>query len=341
MRRLGNTLYVTTQGTYLSKDGDCILVAREDHPKARIPMHNVDGLVCFGQVSISPFLLGACAKLGITISWFDQYGRFLARAEGPVSGNVRLRRMQYAASDVGKACVDISRSIVLGKVANQRYILQRYCRDYGDELGCIEPVIRSLGVAMRRLDSFEDMDSLRGCEGDAARGYFSVFPHLIRSADPAFCFTGRNRRPPLDAVNCLLSFIYTLLTHDARSALEGVGLDPQVGFLHRERPGRPSLALDLMEEFRPWFADRLVLSLINRGQLQGDDFESSDSGAVTLKDDARRTVLTAYQERKAETLKHPFTQETLSIGLLWHMQARLLAMHLRGDLDAYPPFLPK
>ncbi len=341
MKRLGNTLYITTQGSYLSKEGDCILIARDDQQNVRIPLHNMDGLVCFGQISTSPFLLGFCAQSGVTVTWLDAFGRFLARAEGPVSGNVRLRRAQYTASEPEAQCVEIARSVLIGKIANQRLVLQRAMRDYKDMPTEVGGAIRDLGRALHRLPTLQDLDSLRGCEGDAARSYFMAFPHLIRSADPAFAFVGRNRRPPTDPVNCLLSFFYTLLTHDVRSALESVGLDPQVGFLHRERPGRPSLALDMMEEFRPWFADRLVLSLINRGQLQGDDFITSDSGAVTMTDDARRTVLKAYQERKAETVTHPFTGETMAIGLLWHMQARLLSMHLRGDLDAYPPFLPK
>ncbi|WP_337998264.1 type I-C CRISPR-associated endonuclease Cas1c [Oleispirillum naphthae] len=342
MKRLGNTLYVTSQGSYLSKDGDCVLIAREEGGKTRVPLHNVDGIVGFGRVSASPFLLGACAEAGVTLTWMTEKGRFLARVEGPVSGNVRLRRAQYAAADGPAASADIARSILTGKIANQRSVLLRARRDHGaDAEGRISAAIHALAIALRRLEATPGLDALRGVEGDAAAVYFAAFPALLRNEDPAFAFAGRVRRPPTDAVNCLLSFIYTLLTHDARSALEGVGLDPQVGFLHRERPGRPSLALDLVEEFRAWFADRLVLSLINRGQVRARDFLADEAGAVTLTDEARRTVLIAYQKRKAEDIRHPFLEETCAVGLLWHAQARLLAMRLRGDLDAYPPFIAR
>lgn len=342
MKRLGNTLYVTSQGSYLSKDGDCVLIAREDGGKTRVPLHNVDGIVGFGRVSASPFLLGACAAAGATLTWMTERGRFLARVEGPVSGNVRLRRAQYAAADDPTASADLARPILTGKIANQRGVLLRARRDHGeDATGRISAAIDALAIALRRLDSTPGLDTLRGVEGDAAAMYFAAFPSLLRNDDPAFAFTGRVRRPPTDAVNCLLSFVYTLLTHDARSALEGVGLDPQVGFLHRERPGRPSLALDLVEEFRAWFADRLVLSLVNRGQVRARDFLADETGAMTLTDAARRTVLVAYQERKAEEIRHPFLEETCAVGLLWHAQARLLAMRLRGDLDAYPPFIAR
>lgn len=342
MKRLGNTLYVTSQGTYLSRDGDCVLVSREDGTKTRIPLHNVDGIVAFGRVSASPFLLGACAEAGIAMSWLTEHGRFLARMEGPVSGNVRLRRAQYRASDDPAASAGIARAILAGKIAGQRGVLLRARRDHGaDGEGRLAAAIDALAAILRGLTRRTDTDSLRGAEGEAAAAYFAAFPALVRNPDPAFAFAGRNRRPPRDAVNCLLSFLYTLLTHDARSALEGVGLDPQVGFLHRERPGRPSLALDLVEEFRAWFADRLALSLVNRGQVAARDFTTQDGGAVILSEGARRTVLVAYQERKAEEIRHPFLEETCAAGLLWHVQARLLAMHLRGDLEAYPPFIPR
>lgn len=342
MKRLGNTLYVTSQGSYLSKDGDCVLVAREDGGKTRVPLHNVDGIVGFGRVSASPFLLGACAGAGVTLTWLTEHGRFLARVEGPVSGNVRLRRAQYAAADDPQASADLARALLAGKIANQRAVLLRARRDHGeDAAGRISAAIDTLAATLRRLEATPELDALRGVEGDAAAAYFSAFPALVRNPEPAFAFSGRVRRPPTDAVNCLLSFVYTLLTHDARAALEEVGLDPQVGFLHRERPGRPSLALDLVEEFRAWFADRLVLSLVNRAQVRPRDFLADAAGAVTLTDAARRTVLIAYQERKAEEIRHPFLDETCAVGLLWHAQARLLAKRLRGDLDAYPPFIPR
>ncbi|MFA7429557.1 MAG: type I-C CRISPR-associated endonuclease Cas1c [Rhodospirillaceae bacterium] len=342
MRRLGNTLYITTQGSYLSKDGDCVQVTREGAGKTRVPLTSVDGIVCFGQVSVSPFLLGHCADSGVCVSLLTQNGRFLARVEGPVSGNVLLRRAQYRATDDPARRAGIVHSLVAGKVANQRHVLRRARRDHGEDAeGCLADALRVLDGVLRRASPEGGVDTLRGQEGEAARAYFSAFPVLVRATDPAFRFAGRVRRPPTDPVNALLSFVYVLLTHDVRGALEMVGLDPAFGFLHVDRPGRPSLALDLMEEFRAWFADRLVLSLVNRGQVGGRDFDTGPSGAVTLTDDGRRTVLVAYQERKREEVMHPFTAEKVAIGLLWFVQARLLAMHLRGDLDAYPPFLAK
>ena len=342
MRRLGNTLYITSQGTWLSKEGDCVLVKREDDTKTRVPITAVDGIVCFGRVSISPFLLGHAAESGAIITHLTEYGRFLARIEGPVSGNVRLRRAQYRASDNPATCAALVRAIVAGKVHNQRHVLRRAMRDHGaDGGGLLAKGLERLDASLRRLqsDTEADVDGLRGVEGEAAQAYFAAFPALLRGG--GFIFAGRRRRPPPDPVNALLSFLYVLLTHDARSALETVGLDSAVGFLHRDRPGRPSLALDLVEEFRAWFADRLALTLINRGQLTLGDFETSESGAVGLSEAARKTVLVAYQERKREEIRHPFTDETMAVGLLWFMQARLMAMHLRGDLDSYPPFLAR
>lgn len=342
MRRMGNTLYITSQGTWLSKEGDCVVVAREEGAKTRVPLSAVDGIVCFGRVSMSPFLLGHAAESGVTISHFTENGRFLARIEGPVSGNVRLRRAQYRASDDPLAAATVVRGLVAGKVHNQRHVLRRAVRDHGgDAAGLLAAGVERLDAALRRIQAAPaaGVDLLRGIEGDAATAYFAAFPALLRNA--AFGFPGRRRRPPPDPLNALLSFVYVLLTHDARSALEAVGLDPAVGFLHRDRPGRPSLALDLVEEFRAWFADRLVLSLVNRGQLGPGDFETAETGAVSLSDGGRKTVLVAYQERKREEIRHPYTGEALPVGLLWHAQARLLAMHLRGDLDAYPPFLAR
>jgi CRISP-associated protein Cas1 len=344
MRRLGNTLYVTTQGAFLSKEGECVRVARDDAPPSLIPIHGVGGIVTFGRVGISPSLLGYCAERGVTVTWFTEHGRFLARAEGPVSGNVLLRRAQYRASDSKEHAAAIARSIVIGKVWNQRGVLRRALRDHGATV--VEADRETIARASDHLDRVLtglgkdlSLDEVRGMEGDSARAYFSAFPKLLR--EPSFTFAERARRPPPDPVNALLSFVYALLTHDARSALEGVGLDPAVGFLHRDRPGRPSLALDLVEEFRAWFADRLALTLINRRQLGASDFTILEGGTVRLTDAGRRTVLIAYQERKREELQHPFTAERLPVGLLWHEQARLLSAHLRGDLDGYPPFIAR
>jgi CRISPR-associated protein Cas1 len=344
VRRLGNTLYVTTQGTVLSKEGETIRVGREGAEPLHIPIHGVDGIICFGGVSVTPPLLGHCCERGVTVSWLTEHGRFLARAEGPISGNVLLRRAQYRAADDAKVTAALSRSIVIGKTLNQRVVLQRYLRDHGtgaseDQRKQLESASQRLGQILGRLERDLTTESIRGLEGEAGAAYFAAFPCLIRSYD--FVFTGRERRPPRDPVNALLSFVYTVLIHDTRSALEGVGLDPAVGFLHRDRPGRPSLALDLVEEFRAWFADRLVLSLINRRQVQVRDFEPQPGGAVVMTEAARKTVLIAYQERKREEVRHAFTNEKMMVGLLWHEQARLLAAALRGDLDAYPPFVAR
>lgn len=280
------------------------------------------------------------------MSYLTPNGKFLARVEGPVSGNVLLRRQQYRRTDAADSCASIVRNIIVGKIHNQRAVLSRAMRDHGERLE--EGDARALEHAIKRLARIGDgvmlessIDVLRGLEGEAAQSYFGVFDHLIRVPQAEMRFHGRSRRPPLDAVNALLSFLYTLLTHDCRSALETVGLDPAVGFLHRDRPGRPSLALDLIEEFRPLLADRLALTLINLRQVTSRDFQTMENGAVLLRDEARKTVLTAYQERKREDLLHLFLGEKAPVGMFPPIQAQLLARHLRGDLDAYPPFLWK
>lgn len=345
MRPLLNTLYVTTEGAWLRKDGENLVMEIEGRQHARLPLHMLQGLVCIGRALVSPALMGHCAQRGICISHLDANGKFLARVEGPVSGNILLRREQYRRSDADQG-IDIARHIVAGKVLNQRAVLARALRDHAT--GMAPSAVQELRHAQVRLKRIatqasqtDNADLLRGMEGEAAQLYFSVFDHLIRSDDPALRFTGRSRRPPRDAINALLSLLYTLLTHDCRSALETVGLDPAAGFLHRDRPGRPSLALDLMEEFRPVLADRLALSLVNRRQLGASDFQFLDGGAVLLKETARKTVLVAWQERKRDTLQHSFTGETAPIGLFPFLQAQLLARHLRGDLDGYPPFIWK
>ena len=346
MRRHLNTLFVTTEGTWLHKDGANIVVEAEKTEIGRVPAHLMGGVVCFGRVGMSPPLMGYCAEQGISISFLSEYGRFLARVEGPQSGNVLLRRSQYRASDDSAACARIAGAIVAAKASNQRTVLRRALRDYGDEMPKadrtrLDDAQRRLSDAARHAAAATVTDSVRGHEGEAASAYFGAFDLLIRRDDPAFRFTGRSRRPPLDACNALLSFLYTMLGHDCRSALETVGLDPQVGFLHRDRPGRSSLALDLMEDLRPVLADRVALTLINRQQLNVADFQQMDGGATQLRDDARKTVLTTYQERKRDEIVHPFLDEKVTLGLVPHIQARLLARHLRGDLDGYPPFLWK
>ena len=344
MRRHLNTLYVTTEDAWLHKDGENAVVKVKGTEHGRVPMHLLGGIVCFGSVGATPPLLGHCAERGICLSFLSRNGRFLARVEGPVSGNVLLRRSQYRASDDMEMNAAFARNMVIGKLLNQRTVVRRALRDHGSNMSAaararLEGCVRRLGDAARRANGPQSTDEVRGIEGEGARAYYGVFGDLVRMEEAGFSFERRSRRSPLNPVNALLSFLYTLLVHDCRSALEVVGLDSSVGFLHRERPGRPSLALDLMEELRPVFADRLGLSLINRQQLSVGDFETSVSGSVSLREDARKTVLVAYQERKRGELIHPFLKEKTTLGLVPFVQATLLARRLRGDLDGYPPFL--
>ncbi len=344
VRRMLNTIYVTSEGAWLRKDGENVVVEVEGEERGRAPLHMLDGIVSFSRAGASPSLLGACAAGGITVSLLEPTGRFLVRVEGVRTGNVLLRRAQFRASEDPSRAVPIVRGIVAGKAANQRAVVRRALRDHGPGLG--EDARGRLAAAERRLTDVArrvllpaQIAVLRGLEGEAALAYFAVFGDLVRVDDPAFRFTGRSRRPPLDRLNALLSFLYAMLGHDCRSALEAHGLDPQVGFLHADRPGRASLALDLMEEIRPVLADRLALSLVNRRQLTATDFVVEEAGAVRLTDAARKQVLIAWQERKREELRHPFLGETVAPGMVPYAQAQLLARHLRGDLDGYPPFI--
>ena len=342
MKKHLNTLFVTTQGTYLSKEGECVQVRVEGVDKARIPIHTLGGIVCFGNVLCSPHLLGHCAAHGVAVSFLTQNGRFLAKVQGPVSGNVLLRREQYRWADDLKRSTEVARSVLTGKLANSRNVLLRAARDHGgdgrDER--LRLAAQRVANCLRRLEHPDlSLDEVRGIEGEAGATYFGAFDALITSDDEAFRFRGRNRRPPLDPTNCLLSFLYTLLVHDIRGALECVGLDPAVGFLHRDRPGRPGLALDILEEFRAVVADQLALSLINLGQVKAKGFERLESGAVLMEDGTRKEVILAYQKRKQEDVEHPFLQEKMALGLLWYAQALLLARYIRGDLDGYPPYI--
>jgi len=342
MKRLLNTLFVSTQGAWLSRDGENIVVHLDKETSKQFPIHLFESVVCFGRINATPPLMGFCAQKGVHISFFSEHGRFLARVDGPVRGNVLLRRQQYRLADDAKATSNIARNVLIGKIANSRAVLMRAARDNdGEGSAVLSSAAKYLGGTVQDLEKSLPLDILRGKEGDAARCYFEVFDHLILAQKEHFKFTDRNRRPPMDNVNALLSFVYSMLAHDVMSALEGVGLDPAVGYLHRERPGRPSLALDLMEEFRHWLADRLVLSLINLRQIRPDGFAQSESGAVTMDDATRKTVIAAWQERKQDELTHPYTEEKMAIGLLSHVQARLLARHIRGELENYPPFVWK
>lgn len=343
MKQLQNTLYITTQGAYLAREGESVVVRAEQEVRLRVPIHTLGGIVCFGNVSCSPWLMELCAERDVAISFLTEQGRFLARVQGPVSGNVLLRRAQYRRADDETGAAAVARSVVLAKIANSRTVLQRALRDHAEIPGAarVEGAITRMEALRDQLKSDIKLDFIRGIEGDAARTYFSVFDHLVTAQKEDFFFHERSRRPPLDNLNSLLSFLYTLLTHDCSGALQAVGLDPQVGFLHRERPGRPALALDLMEEFRPFIADRLALSLVNLKQVQATGFRREESGAVIMDEPTRKEVLIGYQKRKQEGLIHPFLQDKTTVGLLVHYQALLMARFLRGDLDAYPPFVWK
>lgn len=340
MKKLLNTLYAMSEGLYLRQDGETVVAEREHHVVMRLPLHTLDGIVATsGNVTLSPNLMNHCCEKGVAISYLDRNGKFLARVEGPVSGNVRLRLAQVAAYNDPARKALIARSFVIGKVMNSRNILQRRLRDHGTDAAVEAAVekLRNTVIALKPADL--DVGTIRGLEGEAAAVYFGVFDRLRTSASDAFRFEERNRRPPRDPMNALLSFLYVLLAHDCRSALEGVGLDPQIGFLHEVRPGRSSLALDLMEEFRAVLVDRLALTLVNLKKVTERDFKLSESGAVAMSDDARKTVVAAWQQKKQEEVTHPFLGEKMPAGLLLHYQALLLARHLRGDLDAYPPYV--
>lgn len=341
MKKHLNTLFITTQGSYLFKEGETVVVKVADEIKMRIPVHTLGGIICFGQVSLSPFLMGFCAENNVAVSFLTETGHFLAKVQGFTSGNVLLRREQYRWADDPEITKRITKFVLTAKFVNCRSVLQRTLRDHAQKVD-VEAVSKASGRiswSLKRLSMDLGLDALRGLEGDTAHSYFSVFDHLIVTRKEDFYFRERSRRPPLDNVNCLLSFLYTLLAHDVRSALEAVGLDPAVGFLHRDRPGRPGLALDLMEEFRPVLADRLVLSLINLGQVDKNGFKRSDTGAVLMTDEMRKVVLVAYQTRKQDEITHPFLNEKISIGLVFFIQALLFARYLRGDLDGYPSFI--
>ncbi len=343
MRHLLNTLFVTTEDAYLSLDGENVVVNREQQAIARFPLHTLSGIICFSYPGASPALMGACAAREVALSFCTPRGRFLARACGESNGNVLLRRTQYRIADDPEQSCRIARCFLFGKIHNARWSIERTCRDHGPRVD--EEKLKYACVTLKRLlPSVLDevsLDSLRGLEGVCAAAYFGVFDDLILNRKEDFAFRGRNRRPPLDNVNAMLSFAYSLLAHDCASALEAVGLDSYVGFLHRDRPGRTSLALDLMEELRVCMADRFVLTLINNRVMSGSDFEQRESGAVLMKDAARRTFLQSWQQKKQDTITHPYLGEKMPWGLVPYMQALLLARHLRDDLDAYPPFLWK
>lgn len=340
MKALGNVLYVTTPEAYLSLDGENVVIKKDEATSLRLPLHNLENIVCFNYPGVSPALMGACAERNVGLCFLKPSGRFLARVTGRQQGNVLLRRKQYSVAQNEEASVGIARSAVLGKIANCRRVLDRAMRDHplSVDLNVLQAASDDLKETLQRVQGADSLDSLRGLEGNAASRYFGVFGQLVLQQQESFAFAQRNRRPPLDRMNALLSFFYTLLAQEVASALECVGLDPFVGFLHTDRPGRPSLALDMMEELRPICADRLALSLVNRKQIQGDGFTEKESGGILMDDETRKAVLAAWQKRKQEEIVHPYLKERIPWGLIPHVQASLLARHLRGDLDAYPPF---
>ena len=343
MKKLQNTLYVTSPNAYLSLDGENIVVTKEAAEAARFPLHNIGQVITFGYTGASPALMGACASRGISICFLTKNGRFLARVIGEAHGNVTLRREQYAIASSDERSILLARNFILGKVYNAKWSIERTARDYPLRVDTtlLKEVSSRLTGSLSDIRECEDAELLRGLEGKAASEYFRVFDDFILQHKEEFYFRGRNKRPPLDNVNALLSFTYTMLANDIASALEAVGLDSYVGFFHTDRPGRTSLALDLMEELRPVLADRFVISLINKRMVDGSGFTKKENGAVIMDDDTRKIVLNAWQARKQEELTHPFLSEKIQWGLVPHVQAMLLARHIRGDLDEYPPFLWK
>lgn len=343
MRRLLNTLYITQPDVYLSLDGDNIVLLKEQEKLGRLPLHNLEAIISFGYTGASPALMGYCADRNISITFLTMSGRFLARVIGQSKGNVVLRKKQYAISEDEAWSAKIARNFIVAKIYNHKWMLERMTRDYPlrIDVAQFKAISEHLSSLMLEVRACEDLERLRGLEGQAAVSYNKVFDYMILQQQDDFYFHARSRRPPLDNVNAMLSLAYTLLAHDMASALEAVGLDAYVGFLHRDRPGRVSLALDLMEELRGVYADKFVLALINKRILNKDDFFKKENGAVLMTDDARKKFLDAWQKKKQEKISHPFLGENINWGLVPHAQALLLARYLRGDLDEYPPFLWK
>jgi CRISPR-associated protein Cas1 len=342
MRKHLNTLYITSDDAYLSKERETFVVEVNNEKVFQAPIHSIENIVCFGFKPLTPALMAFCAENNVGISYLSETGRFLARVQGAQQGNVLLRKAQYAIAENELQSLSIARPIVAAKVTNYRSLLLRHQRNHPDE--CPDSVglaAETMGGRLVEIQHAESLDELRGYEGECATLYFAVLSSLITAQREDFTFVQRTKRPPLDPANALLSFLYAVLANDVRSAVETTGLDPQVGFLHQVRPGRPSLALDIMEEFRAYLGDRVMLNLINLKQVTRKDFEIRESGEVRMSDDARKTVITAYQKRKQEEITHPFLDEKMTVGLLPHIQAQLLARYIRGDIPEYPPFYMK
>ncbi len=343
MRKLNNTLYVTSPDRYLALEGETVLVLEQSERIAQFPLHNLEGIVTFGHAGASPGLMAACASRQIALTFLSPGGRFLASVTGETKGNVLLRRQQYRIADHEAERTAYARSFLTGKLFNARWVIERTLRDHAQRVDAarMKAASGALWNSLRALETAADTDALRGIEGEAAARYFSVFDEMILQQKDAFYFRSRSRRPPMDNVNALLSFVYVILSRECAAALETVGLDPYVGFLHTDRPGRASLATDLLEELRAPVADRFVLGLINLRQVKDSGFDREESGAVRMTDDQRKIILTEWQNRKQEIITHPFLEEKIEWGLVPYAQALLLARTIRGDLDAYPPFMWK
>jgi CRISPR-associated protein Cas1 len=341
MRKLLNTLFITSPDSYLTKEGENVVITVDGEKKLQLPIHTLEGIICFGYAGASPSLMHMCATKGVGLAFHNEYGKFLARISGPVQGNVLLRKKQYKAADDIAYQLSVAKNCITGKILNSRNILQRAIRDHKNEVNCeeLETTINRLQMSLNNIEDANNIDSLRGIEGEASKWYFGVLDELILHQKDDFYMDSRNKRPPRDNFNALLSFLYTMLAHDVQSALEAVGLDPYVGFMHQDRPGRASLALDLMEELRPCLADRLAISLINRKQITARDFIVKENEAVLMDKDTRKIVLENMHNRKKEEIVHPFLNEKIPVGLIPYSQALLLARFLRGDIDAYPPFV--
>lgn len=343
MKKLLNTLFVINEDSYLALEGENVLILRDDERAGRFPLHTLQSIISFSYKGASPALMGKCAEMGISLAFFTPRGRFLARVCGETQGNVILRRMQYRIADSPAEACRVARSFICGKIYNGRWVLERATRDHALQLDVerLKEASAQMKAMLNRASSCETLEELRGAEGKAASTYFGALDQLVLHQRETFAITTRSRRPPMDAANALLSFLYSLLAHDCAAALEGVGLDSFVGFLHRDRAGRESLALDLMEELRPVMADRLALTMINRQMLTKKHFRFEGSGAVFLSEEGRKAVLTAWQERKKELITHPYLDEKVAWGLVPHVQSLLLARAIRGDIDDYPPFFWK
>ena len=340
MRKLKNVLYITSPDAFVSAQGEALKINFDDKPPVKLPAHNLEGIVQFSYPGMSPYAMSLCSKMGITVTFLTPNGKFLARVEGPQSGNILLRRQQYRLYEKKWESAKMSSRFIAAKLINSRQVLARAKRDYENKISIdLSPAIDKLKELSNLAYQCIDEEQLRGIEGDAAREYFKALSHLIFVDKENFYITSRNKRPPLDNMNCLLSYLYTLLAHECRSACESVGLDPAAGYLHKDRPGRPSLALDLMEEFRAVFADRMALSLVNRKQITADNFTKQPQGEVRMNDEGKKTVLETWQNRKQTIIQHPFLNEKVEFGLLPYTQALLLSRYVRGDLEDYPAFL--